>query len=141
MLCELKVKPGEDVTLHCQGPRDAAISELKWSRPDLESERYVLYFRENQLHVKDQHLSFRGRVELRDREMKYGDASVILKNVTIKDTGRYECYVRKTGSRPELISTISLTVESGIGRVVVLAVAVVVVAVIVAAAVRCFRRR
>ncbi|GLD74187.1 uncharacterized protein AKAME5_002551500, partial [Lates japonicus] len=108
---EETVKPGEDVLLHCQGQRDADIIMLKWSRPDLKSEGYVYFIRDNQPNEEHQHPSFRGRVELRDPEMKNGDASVILKNVNMNDAGRYECYVGKTGSPPELISIITLKVE------------------------------
>ncbi|KAK2899427.1 hypothetical protein Q8A73_012556 [Channa argus] len=43
--------------------------------------------------------------------MKDGDASVILKNVNIKDSGTYECYVRIKGSRSELISIVHLKVK------------------------------
>ncbi|XP_033182633.1 Fc receptor-like protein 5, partial [Anabas testudineus] len=41
--------------------------------------------------------------------MKDGNFSVILKNVTINDTGKYECYVGY-GGEPELINNITLTV-------------------------------
>ncbi|GLD71253.1 coxsackievirus and adenovirus receptor homolog [Lates japonicus] len=109
---EKTVKPGEDVLLHCQGPRDDTIIMLRWSKPDLKSKLYVFYFKDNRSYEKYQHPSFHGRVELRDPEMKNGDASVILKNVNINDAGRYKCYVGKTGSPPELISNITLKVES-----------------------------
>ncbi|XP_050928649.1 V-set domain containing T-cell activation inhibitor 1-like [Lates calcarifer] len=112
---EITVKPGEDVLLHCQGPRDDTIIVLKWIGLYPESEGYVFYYIKKDLNDEYQHPSFRGRVELRDPEMKNGDASVILKNVNINDAGRYECYVRKnnTGSSTEFNNTISLKVESG----------------------------
>uniref|UniRef100_A0A4W6F6A1 Ig-like domain-containing protein n=1 Tax=Lates calcarifer TaxID=8187 RepID=A0A4W6F6A1_LATCA len=111
----MEVKPGADVLLQCQGPRDADIRLLKWSRPDLESEGYVYFFRDNHLYEDIQHPSFHGRVKLRDPHMKDEDFSVTLKNVIVNDTGRYECEIinSKTGGKPELISTINLKVEPG----------------------------
>ncbi|XP_045920038.1 V-set domain containing T-cell activation inhibitor 1-like [Micropterus dolomieu] len=110
---ELKVKAGEDGTLQCQGHRCATITVIKWNRPDLKSDDiYVFFFRDDRSYENYQHESYRGRVELRDPEMKDGDASVILKNVNINDTGTYECRVKegnKTG-KAKLISNISLTV-------------------------------
>ncbi|XP_026225178.1 butyrophilin subfamily 2 member A1-like isoform X2 [Anabas testudineus] len=111
---EIEVKPGVDVTLQCQGPRDADILMLKWIRPDLKSEGYVYYMRENHIN-KEQHESYRGRVELKDPEMKDGDVSVILKNVNISDTGTYECYVGY-GEKTELINSINLRVEPGTNK-------------------------
>ncbi|XP_067437039.1 coxsackievirus and adenovirus receptor-like isoform X3 [Thunnus thynnus] len=109
-------KPGDDVTLQCQSPKDATITLLEWSRPDLnpETDDYVFFFRENRLYDHYQHPSFRGRVQLRDPEMKDGHVSVILKNVTINDTGTYECRVSVNSKGLELINTINLTVtDSG----------------------------
>ncbi|KAK2809252.1 hypothetical protein Q5P01_000572 [Channa striata] len=88
---EIKAKPGDDVTLQCQGPRQGAIELLEWSKHDLKD--YVFYFRDERSYENFQHPAFHGRVELRDPQMKDGDMSVILKNVNIKDTGTYECYV------------------------------------------------
>ncbi|XP_067436085.1 uncharacterized protein [Thunnus thynnus] len=87
----VKVKSGDDATLQCQSPRDKAITALEWSRPDLRPDDCVFYFRENRLYENYQLPSFRGRVQLRDPEMKNGD--VILKNVNINDTGTYKCHV------------------------------------------------
>ncbi|XP_026206231.2 programmed cell death 1 ligand 1-like [Anabas testudineus] len=109
---DVKGKPGADVTLQCKSPRDDQILLLRWSRPDLGSNEYVIYFRQNRLNEDYQHERFRGRVKLKDPNMKDGDFSVILKNVTVRDTGTYECSVGY-GGNPELINTINLTVEPG----------------------------
>ncbi|XP_067436595.1 ICOS ligand-like isoform X2 [Thunnus thynnus] len=113
---EITAKSGDDVTLHCQSPRDEAISLLGWIRPDLKEDDYVFFLRENRSYEHYQHPSFRGRVQLRDPEMKDGNVSVILKNVTINDTGTYKCRVsvnskgRRKRATPELICTINLKV-------------------------------
>ncbi|KAF3698283.1 Myelin-oligodendrocyte glycoprotein Precursor [Channa argus] len=106
----VKVKPGDDVTLPCRGSRAANIIVLKWIRPDLKSEGFVYFFRDEHSYKSYQHPSFHSRVELRDSEMKDGDVSVILRNVSIIDAGTYECHVGY-GSSPELISSINLKVE------------------------------
>ncbi|XP_026178963.1 polymeric immunoglobulin receptor-like isoform X2 [Mastacembelus armatus] len=108
---EKTAKPGEDVVLQCQVPTDAEIVMTRWSRPDLKSEGYVYIFKDGRLDVSSQHEAFRGRVDLRDPEMKEGDFSVILKNVRISDTGSYECYVGTNGNKPKLINNRSLEVE------------------------------
>ncbi|XP_033182626.1 protein turtle-like, partial [Anabas testudineus] len=109
---EITAKPGEDVTLQCQGPRDEAVLMLRWTRADLTAEDgYVFFMREKHLsHEKYQLESYRGRVELKDPEMKDGDVSVILKNVNINDAGTYECYVGNGNGILTLINIINLTV-------------------------------
>ncbi|XP_035536314.1 butyrophilin subfamily 2 member A1-like [Morone saxatilis] len=94
---EVTAWAGDNVTLHCQGPRNASISVLKWIRTDLESDQYV-FVRGNSSNQTSQLPSYRGRVELMDPEIKNGDASVILKNVTVNDTGTYECLISTEGS-------------------------------------------
>ncbi|XP_030580209.1 nectin-4-like [Archocentrus centrarchus] len=117
---EVNVRPGQDVTLQCWGPRDAEITLLEWSRPDLSSEGYVLFYRNKRPYEKYQHESFKGRVELRDPSMRDGDVSVYLRNVNIRDTGTYECLITTSsiigGQRvvSEVKHSISLTVtDSG----------------------------
>lgn len=102
------MKQGEDITLQCWGFTDAPIELLEWSRPELTD--YVWYYREQRSYEKYQHLSYKGRVKLRDPEMKNGDASVILKEVTFNDTGRYECFVGTRRTRDKR-SSISVRVE------------------------------
>ncbi|XP_038588396.1 butyrophilin subfamily 2 member A1-like isoform X1 [Micropterus salmoides] len=110
---ELKVKPGEDVTLPCRSHRGADIVVIKWIRSDLKSDDiYVFFFRDNRSHENFQHESFRGRVELKDPDLKDRDFSVILKNVNINDTGTYECQIREKNEKGKgkPISIIRLTV-------------------------------
>ncbi|KAK1900324.1 V-set domain containing T-cell activation inhibitor 1 [Dissostichus eleginoides] len=87
---EVKAKPGEDVTLPCKSPTDAAITLVRWNRSDLED--YVFFFRDNKLIRSFQNLSFHDRVELKDPEMTNSDSSVVLKNVSVIDTGTYTCW-------------------------------------------------
>ncbi|XP_038586524.1 coxsackievirus and adenovirus receptor homolog isoform X2 [Micropterus salmoides] len=115
VLCQetQEVKAGEDATLQCQSHGGADITVIAWSRTDLKpDDGYVFFFRDNLLRKDDQHSSFQGRVNLRDPEKKNGDASVILKNVKINDTGTYECRIgegNKEG-KSDPSSVIKLTV-------------------------------
>nr|XP_033465517.1 putative butyrophilin subfamily 2 member A3 [Epinephelus lanceolatus] len=91
------VHPGDDVTLRCEAA-DVSILVVEWTRPDLEPQ-YVLFYRDGRSDPTKQHPSFTGRVELVDRELKDGDVSLTLKNVTSRDSGIYECRVVAGGSR------------------------------------------
>uniref|UniRef100_A0A667ZPC5 Ig-like domain-containing protein n=1 Tax=Myripristis murdjan TaxID=586833 RepID=A0A667ZPC5_9TELE len=89
----LKAQPGDDVTLSCQAP-DVNIEAAEWRRTDLKKEEYVFFYQDGHIDSVKQHPSFKNRVELKDREMKNGDLSVILKNVTEYDNGTYECHLK-----------------------------------------------
>ncbi|XP_078101347.1 myelin-oligodendrocyte glycoprotein-like [Sander vitreus] len=91
------VRPGDDVTLPCQAA-DSSIRAVEWTRPDLEPE-YVLLYRDGHLDPTHQHPSFKDRVDLVDRDLKDGDVSLTLKNVSSIDNGTYECRVASDGSR------------------------------------------
>ncbi|XP_026209001.1 CXADR-like membrane protein [Anabas testudineus] len=107
----MKAKPGDDVVLQCDSLRVSAITVLKWIRIDLQLEGYIFFFRENRGYENYQDPSYRDRVELKDPKMKDGDASVILENVTLNDTGTYECHIGYEGTH-DLIN-IHLTVDPG----------------------------
>ncbi|XP_039678354.1 sodium channel subunit beta-2-like [Perca fluviatilis] len=108
----ITAKTGEDVLLHCQGPRGADIPLIVWSRPDLGSDKYVFSRNGNHTNGNYQLPSYSGRVTLSDPEMKDGDVSVVLKNVSANDTGTYECLVGiKKGEEPKVYSTFQLKVE------------------------------
>ncbi|XP_025761130.1 programmed cell death 1 ligand 1-like [Oreochromis niloticus] len=106
----IKAEVGQNVTLPCRAPNNNPISVLKWSRADLK-DKYVLLYKDERFEPDDQHPSFKNRVDLQDRQMKDGDVSLILSNVTINDTGTYECVVIPSGGgSPKLISIIDLSV-------------------------------
>ncbi|CAI5671511.1 unnamed protein product [Oreochromis niloticus] len=104
----ITAESGQDVTLTCRAPNNKIIV-LEWSRADLEDE-YVLVYRDGHFLTDEQHPSFKNRVDLQDRQMKDGDVSLILKNVTINDTGTYECRVFREETRSWQLSIIYLTV-------------------------------
>ncbi|CAI5660144.1 unnamed protein product [Oreochromis niloticus] len=92
----ITAESGQDVTLTCRAPNNNIVV-VKWSRADLGDE-YVLLYRDDQFVPDEQHPSFKNRVDLQDRQMKDGDVSLILNNVTINDTGTYECRVFMRGA-------------------------------------------
>ncbi|KAL4008421.1 hypothetical protein ACER0C_002273 [Sarotherodon galilaeus] len=107
----IKAEVGQNnVTLPCRAPNNNPIIVLKWSRADLGVE-YVLLYKDERFETDGQHPSFKNRVDLQDRQMKDGDVSLILKNVTINDTGTYECVViPRGGGSSKTISIITLSV-------------------------------
>ncbi|XP_042072713.1 butyrophilin-like protein 8 [Haplochromis burtoni] len=87
----ITAESGQDVTLTCRAANNN-IKSVHWSRADL-TDKYVLLYQDGQFDPENQHPSFKNRVDLQDRQMKDGDVSLILKNVTINDAGTYECRV------------------------------------------------
>ncbi|XP_033984211.1 uncharacterized protein LOC117480835 [Trematomus bernacchii] len=112
---EVKAKPGGDVTLQCNSSTDAAVIVLMWNRPGREDD-YVFYFRDNRLFESFQDPRYRGRVELKDPEMKNGDVSVLLKNVSKEDSGTYECLVT-TFSMHRLKKVLMTSVQLSVSEV------------------------
>ncbi|CAI5660314.1 programmed cell death 1 ligand 1-like [Oreochromis niloticus] len=109
----IKAVVGQTVTLPCQAPKNNnSIIAAEWSRNDL-GDKYLLLYWKEQFDPKKQHPSFKNRVDLQDRQMKDGDVSLILKDVTTTDSGTYECRVVQRGTNmddDETISTIYLRV-------------------------------
>nr|XP_046237418.1 myelin-oligodendrocyte glycoprotein-like isoform X1 [Scatophagus argus] len=93
----VQVRPGDDVTLPCQ-TAEASIRAVRWTRDDLKTSEYVLLYRDGRSDPTHQHPSYQGRVELVDSQLKPGDVSLILKNVSSSDPGTYECRVVSGGS-------------------------------------------
>ncbi|CAI5660889.1 unnamed protein product [Oreochromis niloticus] len=87
---------GQNVTLPCRAPNNKVIGVVEWNRADLE-DQYVFLFLDDHTDAANQHPSFKGRVDLQDRQMKDGNVSLILIDVNINDTGTYECRI-KTGT-------------------------------------------
>ncbi|XP_039464130.1 uncharacterized protein LOC120437675 isoform X3 [Oreochromis aureus] len=87
----ITAESGQDVTLTCRAPNNN-ISSVQWGKDDLEA-CFELQYKDGQFLLANQHPSFKNRVDLQDRQMKDGNVSLILKDVTINDTGTYECLV------------------------------------------------
>ncbi|XP_026005858.1 CD226 antigen-like [Astatotilapia calliptera] len=110
----ITAEPGQDVVLPCRIPAGKIIQGMKWNRADLEE--YVLFFRDERLDPDGQHPFFKNRVDLQDRKMNNGDASLVLKNVTTADDGSYSCNIfNKETKSWESINTVSLTVSGQTG--------------------------
>ncbi|XP_019212399.1 programmed cell death 1 ligand 1 isoform X2 [Oreochromis niloticus] len=100
----------KNVTLTCRAPQGKTIRAVKWSRADL-GDKYVLLYRDELFDQTSQHPSFKNRVDLQDRQMKDGDVSLILKDVTINDAGTYECRVIVGESASlEIMGTVNMSV-------------------------------
>ncbi|XP_075941121.1 uncharacterized protein LOC142943473 [Anarhichas minor] len=106
------VRSEQDVTLRCWTRTDDVVILLDWNRPDLKSDGYVFFYRHERLNDDYLHPRYRGRVHLSDPEMKNGDVSVVLSNVSVNDSGTYECRViiSNDTSRSEIKYLVNLTV-------------------------------
>ncbi|XP_035985231.1 tyrosine-protein kinase-like otk isoform X1 [Fundulus heteroclitus] len=91
----ITAEPGQNVTLPCRTPDSKPVVGVEWDRTDLGSE-YVLLYRNNQFDLEKQHPSFKNRVDLKEGQIKDGDVSLVLKNVSTDDRGTYECLVVQT---------------------------------------------
>ena len=89
-------EPGRTVTLPCQAPRNTTVQVVEWIRRDLDNPTVCVY-RDGKWENSDP--SFKDRVQLNNHWEKNGNVSLILKNVTINDTGKYECHVRQRESK------------------------------------------
>uniref|UniRef100_A0A668U7M1 Ig-like domain-containing protein n=1 Tax=Oreochromis aureus TaxID=47969 RepID=A0A668U7M1_OREAU len=105
----ITAESGQDVTLTCRA-QNYNNQTLQWNRTDLEDEEYVLLYRQGIFNTDNQHPSFKNRVDLQDRQMKDGNVSLILYNVTAADNGTYECRVFINGTS-DPISIITLSVD------------------------------
>lgn len=97
--------PGNDVLLPCHLEPPLNVEELtiEWSRPDLlpsssdllSQLQYVHVHRE---HHEDQDMKshlYMGRTSLFENELKHGNISLKIANVTVQDEGLYKCFVPK----------------------------------------------
>ncbi|XP_035772200.1 uncharacterized protein LOC118455980 [Neolamprologus brichardi] len=97
-LVNITAETGQNVTLSCRANNNNLLTFLEWSKHGLRK-GYLLLYRDERFDLENQHPSFKNRVELRDRQMKDGDVSLILKDVTLDDRGSYECRVETKMNR------------------------------------------
>ncbi|KAI3375726.1 hypothetical protein L3Q82_003722 [Scortum barcoo] len=94
----VKVKPGKQAVLRCE-PGDVSIRAVDWTRTDLKPGEYVLFYTNGKPDPTNQDQSFKDRVQLVDGDLKNRNASLILKNVNVNDSGTYECRVSAGSKR------------------------------------------
>ncbi|XP_047216119.1 ICOS ligand-like [Girardinichthys multiradiatus] len=143
--CNITVKAGQDIILPCRAPDSKPVTAVEWTRTDLGSE-YVFLYRDDQISLENQHLSYKNRVDLKETQMKDGDVSLVLKNVTTDDRGTYECrfFQKATSTSMETVLIINLDVrlpgdpdggnkDGSVGLGVGLSVSIIIVVVVAAA--------
>ncbi|KAK2899566.1 hypothetical protein Q8A73_012695 [Channa argus] len=87
-------KVGDDVILPChlEPAVDVATKTLEWTRPDLKPIFvYIWYAGQDYEDMKNP--SYKGRTSLLTDELKRGNISLKLSNVTPADEGKYRCYI------------------------------------------------
>ncbi|XP_038128851.1 uncharacterized protein si:dkey-22i16.9 [Cyprinodon tularosa] len=94
----IKAAIGENLILPCRA-ENGSIRFVEWKRADIEEENVLRY--RGQVDAGKQHQSFKDRVVFQDREMKDGDVSLVLINVTMNDAGTYEAEVDYEGTNRE----------------------------------------
>ncbi|XP_032438825.1 V-set domain-containing T-cell activation inhibitor 1-like isoform X3 [Xiphophorus hellerii] len=109
---------GQETFLPCRSPDNKPAVFVEWIRSDLGSE-YVLLYRNKKINLENQHVMFKDRVDLQDRQMKDGNVSLVLKNVTTDDGGAYECRIIQTNSWMEIVFAIYLDVLNPPARIFV----------------------
>uniref|UniRef100_A0A3B4H2B1 Ig-like domain-containing protein n=1 Tax=Pundamilia nyererei TaxID=303518 RepID=A0A3B4H2B1_9CICH len=105
----ITAESGQDVTLTCRDPNNN-ITAVYWRKADLEP-KYVLLYWNGHFDPDHQHPSFKNRVDLKDRQMKDGDVSLILKDVTTADSGTYRCHVKIAETNSSKYITINLSIN------------------------------
>ncbi|KAL3991792.1 microsomal prostaglandin-E synthase 1 [Sarotherodon galilaeus] len=104
---------GQDVGLHCESLRRTNDNLVAlWTKEGYTDDSYVFFFWNKRSEETKQHADFHGRVRLIDPSMNNGNVSVIVRNVSVADTGLYSCMVStgETGDRTELECLVALTV-------------------------------
>ncbi|XP_013873729.1 myelin-oligodendrocyte glycoprotein [Austrofundulus limnaeus] len=99
------VAPGDDIILPChvEPPCDVVDLTVEWSKPELRTDpndrlrraKYVHLYRDNR-EVPDMKMSsYVGRTSLFVDDLKQGNISLRVTNVTQEDEGQYRCFIPK----------------------------------------------
>ncbi|XP_068443747.1 myelin-oligodendrocyte glycoprotein-like [Clinocottus analis] len=115
----IRAAPGDDTVLPChlEPKYDVEGLTVEWSKPDLEADpaqrlsrvEYVHLYRDRR-EVPDMKIrSYLWRTQLFTDDLKDGNISLKLKNVTLADQGTYRCFIPKLKS-PVTASIVQLVV-------------------------------
>uniref|UniRef100_A0A3P8Q288 Ig-like domain-containing protein n=1 Tax=Astatotilapia calliptera TaxID=8154 RepID=A0A3P8Q288_ASTCA len=117
--------PGDDVILPChlEPMFDVQGLTVEWSKPDLKPDpsdrlsrvEYVHLYRDRK-EVPDMKMaSYFRRTELFMDDMKHGNISLKILNVSEEDNGRYRCFIPKLQSRVKA-AVVELVVDSNFAK-------------------------
>ncbi|XP_066556482.1 uncharacterized protein LOC136747517 isoform X2 [Amia ocellicauda] len=86
---------GANVVLPCSVliPLPVPELEIQWTKTDTDTVRTVHLFSEGESWPESQDRRYRGRAELFPEEIRSGNYSLRLRNVTVQDAGKYRCAV------------------------------------------------
>ncbi|KAF6720729.1 Myelin-oligodendrocyte glycoprotein [Oryzias melastigma] len=89
----VQTKPGQGVVLPCavEPPSDVTDQTVEWSH----DKDVAHLYRSKGDDPDSQHQKFRGRTVLNHQNLKDGNISLGLNNVTMEDEGNYSCCLRK----------------------------------------------
>ncbi|KAG6927423.1 HERV-H LTR-associating 2, partial [Chelydra serpentina] len=94
LCCAIKEVVNKDVLLPCivgeGGAMHLADVTVNWQ--DSETQEIVHSFYHSKDHLEHQGERFRGRTQLFPQEFSKGNASLLLKRLTLNDTGNYSCH-------------------------------------------------
>ncbi|RVE60896.1 hypothetical protein OJAV_G00185850 [Oryzias javanicus] len=93
----ITAEPGQNVTLTCDAPENLTVVVAEWRRSDL-GQKYLFVVRNGRI-MEGVHHRFRNRVFVPEEAERRGSESVVLKNVTLQDSGTYSCWIKQTTSR------------------------------------------
>ncbi|XP_061610626.1 coxsackievirus and adenovirus receptor homolog [Phyllopteryx taeniolatus] len=107
---------GSDVKLACPYTHTVTTTqytEIMWSIVSGPEERHVIWFTDGHLYP-DLDKALEGRVHFTSFEPHNGDASIIIRDLRLSDSGKYRCFVKKL---PELdLKSVELTVMEALGQ-------------------------
>ncbi|KAM9424898.1 myelin-oligodendrocyte glycoprotein-like isoform 2-T3 [Pholidichthys leucotaenia] len=105
----VRAVPGEDVILPChlEPVVDVEGLTVEWSKPDLKPDpsdplnrvEYVHLYRDRKELVDMKMALYFGRTDIFSSELKHGNISLKIMNVTEDDNGRFKCYIPKLQSK------------------------------------------
>ncbi|KAG7218666.1 hypothetical protein INR49_019790 [Caranx melampygus] len=97
--------PGDEVVLPCrvEPPMDVGGLTVEWTKPDrppdpndeLSKYRYVHLYRDTREVLDMKISSYEMRTALFIEDLRQGNASLKITNVTLEDNGRYKCHLPK----------------------------------------------
>ncbi|MEQ2221824.1 hypothetical protein ILYODFUR_019577 [Ilyodon furcidens] len=107
----VKYQEDEDVTLPCTFSTSLTDSRIDWKQDGKNGRKDVFLWEYGTVQLSSQDEHFKDRVSHFPDKIKHGNASIIIKNAKVSDSGTYTClYVNRGETDPEEYHKVILTV-------------------------------